>query len=415
MRLLRRLSAFLATFAAAGLPSAFAAPPEAAPASCEVVPPGSNQYKLALGFAYAKVNTVKAREEAMAAARSEAHSKLHAELCAAMPSDCDRYAGYITEWQAPGVYDEKTRRACATAVVELRLLNPDRQRADAETSIARLGDSLAKKLVAANVTAVRLTDPHRADGCALPELEPVRMWVRSRLGNAGLVTLADDAPADAPELDLNASVSQGSVTLAGTVTLADGRQFAADPVSFFAAAYNVPANGASCVGSARLGLDKRGQRRGEVNLDMKVPTRGGGLCVGQPVDPVLTVDRGAQVHVYSVDASGAAYHIWPIEGSDHVEGSIDLGPSWAVPGAKGNDETLVAIAVKDGSGLGPIAGHAGFCRVKQLFSDQLYPSGATVVSQTWHVVTGEACAAPPADVPSATLLEETLNGAPECR
>ena len=119
-------------------------------------------------------------------------------------------------------------------------------------------------------------------------------------------------------------------------------------MSFFASAYNVPASGAQCVGSARLGLDGRGQRRGEVNLDMKVPTRGGGLCVGQPVEPVLTVDRAAKVHVYSVDASGAAYHIWPIEGADRVEGSIDLGQSWAVPGSNGNDETLVAIAVPAG-------------------------------------------------------------------
>lgn len=399
------------------LASALAAPPTSpsGPSSCEAVPPGSNQYKLAQGFAYARIPTVKAREEAMAAARAEARSKLHAELCAAMPGDCERYSGYITEWQTPGVYDEKTRRACATAVVELRLLNPDRQRADAEANIAKLGDGLAKKLVAAGVTAVRLTDPHRADGCALPELEPVRMWVRSRLGNAGIATLADDAPAEAAELDLTASVAQGNVTLAGTVTLADGKQIGSDPVSFFASAYNVPASGAQCVGSARLGLDGRGQRRGEVNLDMKVPTRGGGLCVGQPVEPVLTVDRAAKVHVYSVDASGAAYHIWPIEGADRVEGSIDLGQSWAVPGSKGNDETLVAVAVPEAGALGPIAGHAGFCRVKTLFGESLYPSGATVVSQTWHVVTGEACGTPPAEIPSQALLEETLNGAPECR
>lgn len=413
MRLVRRLPVLLVLPLAA---SAGAAPPaNLSPVTCEAVPPGSNQYKLALGFAYAKAPTVRAREEAMAAARAEAHSKLHSELCAALPSDCERYSGYITEWQAPGVYDEKTRRACATAVVELRLLNPDRQRADAEASIAKLGDSLAKRLVAAGVTAVRLTDPHRADGCALPELEPVRMWVRSRLGNAGIATVADGAAADAAELDLNASVSQGNVTLAGTVTLGDGRQIGADPVSFFASAYNVPANGAACVGSAKLGLDKRGQRRGEVNLDMKVPTRGGGLCVGQPVEPVLTVDQAAKVHVYSVDASGAAYHIWPIEGADRVEGSIDLGQSWAIPGAKGNDETLVAIAVKESSALGPIAGHTGFCRVRQTFGDALYPTGATVVSQTWHVLSGEACGTPPAEIPSAALLEETLNGAPECR
>ena len=130
----------------------------ALPSSCEPVPPGSNQFKLAVGFAYGRAPTVRAREEAMAEARAEARQKLQSELCAAMPADCARYTGYITEWQTPGVYDQATRRACATAVVELRLLNPDRQRADAEASISKLGDALATRLVAAGVTGVRLTD-----------------------------------------------------------------------------------------------------------------------------------------------------------------------------------------------------------------------------------------------------------------
>jgi hypothetical protein len=358
---------------------------------------------------------VKGREVALATARAEARKKLEGELCAAMPGDCERYRGYITEWQTPGVYDPATRRACATAVVELRLLNPDRQRADAEASVGRLGDALAKRLVAAGVSSVRLADPHRADGCALPELEPVRMWVRSRLGAAGVVTLADDTTVSAAELDLSAAVTQGQVTLAGTVTLADGTQISAVPVGFLAAAYNVPPSGAACVGSKKLGLDGRGQRRGGVNLDMKVATRGGGLCVGQPVNPVLTVDQPAHVHVYSVDAAGYAYHIWPLEGSDRIEGSVDLGESWAIPGVRGDDETLVAIAVPDGVALGPLAGHDQFCRVPATFGAVYYPPGATVVSQTWHVVSGEGCGLVPAAVPSRELLEQTLNGAPPCK
>lgn len=412
---MRRHSAYILSILLFAGPAGAVTPAPVVPATCEAVPPGSNQYKLALGFAYARAPTVRGREEAMAAARAGARKALHDELCVAMPADCDRYAGYVTEWQTPGVYDDKTRRACATAVVELRLLNPDRQRSDAEARIAALGDGLAKKLVDAKISAVRLTDPHRADGCALPELEPVRMWVRSRLGNAGVVTLADDAPADSPELDLNAAVNRGEVTLAGTITLADGKQLSAEPVTFLASAYNVPATGAACVGSAKLGLDKRGQRRGDVNLDMKVPTRGGGLCVGQPVEPVLTVDKRSRVHVYSIDASGAAYHIWHIEGADTVEGSIDLGQSWAAPGARGEDETLVAVAVPEGASLGLLAGHTGFCRVPRTFGDAFYPAGATVVSQTWHVVEGDACGAPPSEVPSQELLEQTLNAAPLCR
>ena len=414
----RGLVGFLLLPAGLGLTAgaAIAGPGQASqPTTCEPVPPGSNQYKLAVGFASARAETVRAREEAMAVARGEARKRLESELCAAMPDDCKRYAGYITEWQTPGVYDKATRRACATAVVELRLLNPDRQRADAEASVSRLGDELARKLVAAGKTSVRLTDPHRADGCALPELEPVRMWVRSRLGEAGIATLADDATAAAPELDLSAAVSQGQVTLAGTVNLPDGTQISSAPVGFLAAAYNVPSSGAACVGSAKLGLDGRGQRTGAVNLDMKVATRGGGLCVGQPVQPVLTVDQPSHLHVYSVDSAGAAYHVWPITGPDRVEGSLDLGESWALPNPRGDDETLVAIVVPDGVALGPLAGHEGFCRVSSRFGPALYPPGATVVSQTWHVVSGEACGAAPADVPSPALLEQTLNGAPACK
>lgn len=387
-----------------------------APATCETVPPGANQYKLAAGYSVAKVATVRAREVAMAEARAQARQRLETDLCAAMPAECTRYSGYISEWQAPGVYDEKTRRACATAVIELRLLNPDRQRADAEAQITKLGNALAKKLVDANVTAVRLTDPHRTDGCALPELEPVRMWVRARLGEAGLAVLADDAAADATEVDISASVSGGQLTLQSVATLGDGRQLSTDPVAFLASAYNVPATGGKCVSSSKLGLDGRGQRRGTVNLDMKVPTRGGGLCVGQPIEPILTVDQAAKVHVYSVDSSGSAFHVWPYQGSDVVEGSVSLGASWASPNAHADDETLVAIAVPTAEGLGPIAGHTGFCRVPTAFSPQFYPKSSTVVSQTWHVITDPAaCGAPPPDVPTVAELEQALAGAPPCK
>jgi hypothetical protein len=404
-----------ATAALAAPNSGAANAKEAEPTSCEAVPPGSNQYKLRAGFATARADTPRAKGEAMALARAEARKALETELCNAMPDDCKRYSGYITEWQTPGIYDKATRRACATAVVELRLLNPDRQRGDAETAISKLGDELAKKLVAAGQTSVRLTDPHRSDGCALPELEPVRMWIRARLGNEGIATVADNAEAAAPELDLSAAVSQGHVTLAATVTLADGKQIVATPIGFLAAAYNVPSSSAACVGSARLGLDGRGQRTGAVNLDMKVATRGGGLCAGQPIEPVVTVDQPGHLHVYSVDASGSAYHIWPIEGSDRVEGSFDLGESWAVPSSKGDDETMVAVIVPEGVALGPLSKHQGFCRVSSPFGPSLYPPGATVVSQTWHVVSGEGCGPVPANVPSPDLLESVLNGAPECQ
>ena len=102
-------------------------------------------------------------------------------------------------------------------------------------------------------------------------------------------------------------------------------------------------------------------------------------------------------------------------GSDRVEGSLDLGESWALPNPRGDDETLVAIVVPEGVALGPLAHHEGFCRLSSRFGPTLYPAGATVVSQTWHVVSGEACGAVPADVPSPALLEQTLNGAPACR
>lgn len=385
-------------------------------ATCENVPPGANQYKLATGFSTARANTPKAKDEAMAKARADARLRLETDLCSAMPNECSRYNGYVTEWQVPGVYNDKTRVACATAVIELRLLNPDRQRADAETQITKLGSTLAKRLVDAKVSAVRLADPHRSDGCALPELEPVRMWVRARLGEAGIAVLADDAAADATEVDMSASVAGGQLTLAAVATLGDGSQVTTDPISFLASAYDVPATGGKCVGSSKLGLDTRGQKRGTVNLDMKVPTRGGGLCVGQPIEPVLTVDRPTQVHVYSVDSSGAAYHVWPYEGSDRVEGSVSLGVSWASPNARADDETLVAIAIPDGGSLGPIVAHMGFCRLTTPMSAALYPRDATVVSQTWHVITDpNACGAPPAEVPTAAELEQVLNSAPPCR
>ncbi|MES2643921.1 MAG: hypothetical protein V4850_30815 [Myxococcota bacterium] len=386
-----------------------------APVTCEVVPPGSNQYKLAVGYASARGSAPRAREDALAAARDDARKALHADLCAAMPADCGRYAGYVTAWQTPGVYDEKARRACATAVVEMRLLNPDRQRAEAEARVAALGDELAGKLAAAKVTAVRLAAPARADGCVVPELEPLRMWVGSRLGRHGVSPLADDTPGEAPEIELVAVVTEREVTIAASATLTDGTQLLAEPVTFPASAYNVPATGARCVPHADLGLDYRGRRAGAVRLDLRVPTRGGALCVGQPVEPVLTVDQPAGVHVYSVDATGAAYHIWPLEGSDVVNYRLDLGRSYAVPNMDGEDETLVAVALPEADARGPIGGHIGFCRVSGGLHKASFPPGATVVSSTWHVATGTECGTPPPDMPARELLERMLQTAPNCR
>lgn len=382
-------------------------PPGGQPTACETVPPGKNQYRLAVGYATARgLSTPAARNAALAAARLDARQQLADQLCAAMPDTCARYRGYIQDWQTPGVYDTGTKQACATAVIESWLLQPDALRREAETQMSALADAAAK---VAGTAAVRIGDVRRTDGCAVPELDPARMWVGARLGAAGATVYGDEAPEGTARLELSATVAADTVTLGATVRHADGRAVWVAPVRFPAAAFGVPERQICAASVASAGLDAEGVR-------LTVHTRGGALCDGQPFEPILWVDRPSRVHVYDVAADGTAYHIWPEPGGDgSVSGALSLGTSYATPAISTGDEVLVAVAVPAGSGPSALDGATGFCRMARPFSIAALPAGSRVSTVSWHIDGRvDACGAPPASSPTAAQLQAAIAAAPVC-
>jgi hypothetical protein len=376
-------------------------------ATCESVPPGKNQYRLAVGYATAKGNSPAARNAALAIARLNAEQQLAGQLCAVMPDTCSAYRGYIQAWQTPGVYDEKSRQACATAVIESWLLQPDALRREAESRMGALADALGKAL---GKEAVAMGELRRSDGCAIPELDPARMWVRSRLAAAGVTVYDGDAPAGTPRLDLEATVAAGRVTLGATVHRPDGRIVAVDPVQFASAAYGVSDSAMCAAAVATAGV-------ATTNARLDLDTRGGALCEGQPFEPRLTVDAPSRVHVYDVASDGSAWHIWPEPGgSGLVQGTVSLGTSFATAPVAPGDETLVAVILPASAPSGPQDAASGFCRVPGTFSLSALPPGARVATASWHIDTrAGACGPPPAGQPTRDQLAAAIAAAPACR
>ncbi|MES2643497.1 MAG: hypothetical protein V4850_28695 [Myxococcota bacterium] len=385
-----------------------AAPPKApaAPATCESVPPGKNQYRLAVGYAPSRGNTPIQRNVALAAARASAERQLSDQLCAVLPAEaCARYRGYIQPWQPPGVYDPDTRQACATAVVDAWLLQPDALRREAEAAMSQLADGLGASL---GKEGVQLGSLQRSDGCAVPELDPARMWVRSRLAAANVPVYGADAPADIPTLDLLATVAAGTVTLGATVHHADGRETGVDPVRFSAAAYAVPEASVCAAGLAG---------RQSPGVKLEIDTRGGALCDGQPFEPRLTVDVPSRVHVYSVAPDGSAWHVWPEpDGTGIVASTVSLGTSYATAPIVPGDELLVAIVMPAQAPFTALDGVSGFCRLAGPLTPARLPAGARVAPASWHIDTRPgACGPPVAGQPTVAELAAAFAAAPVCR
>lgn len=350
-----------------------------------------------------KVYSVGNKREMADAVQVEAMADLKSKVCTQTltESECNsllsnRFPGRNTPY-----FDEDRRQVCAVVGIPQTVLQhqtPERVRVEAE--IDKAIQNLRAKI--AEGAQVEVLPVQTLEGCAVPELDVLSQRVRAGLNGISLVPGGNSQVAilvsmQGPQLTVSFELRAGAVTTASY------------QASFPGALYRLDALSSVCRENALLGLSG-GQRAGEVRLSLLTDLVDSGVCSGESFNISAVTSVPVTVHLFSVAPDGQAWHVWPESGEGEVNGMQLLTPATVAP-LLGGDESLVAVALPKGSSIWK--DWAGFCKLKDPFTDKLYPRGSAVSRITWHI---ESQDCPPVVDPmlSPENIAATLQAAPLC-
>jgi len=337
----------------------------------------------------------------MEQARTEAYAHVVERVCHGLSdARCDGIRRSIRPWE-DGLYNRKTRTACAAAVFpQEKLVELEREAAELDRGIARMANAVARQIEEADTALLHHEPPIWTGGCAAGLAgDHLRNTVNGKLGHRG-VRLDRDGRADAQvarlQLEL-APASAAGVQITGYLELpkAEGWSSIAGPSFALDLLGLDEVDRVECRGDDALGL-RRGHRIGQGGLQIWVDLPNGQnlFCQGDVITPTIRVSEPARVQVYSVLRDGTAYLVWPFEGDGIIETQLALDPAMLSANPDGSDESLVALALPTDAPFGPTQGWRAYCKASDDFNHAYYPPGAAADTAVFTVRSqGRSCPA----------------------
>jgi len=348
--------------------------------ACTTTPPPG--YVVELGYGHGNEAT------ALGAARDEAMERLIRKVCADHLSTarCDGIQRSIRSWEE-GYYDRRTRSACAAvAVRQDRLDEMDREATSLDREIARFAAEVGQQ----GVGLLRHEAPVWESGCAAGEVgDYLKATFEGPLGDAGVqLDQGERIHATAARFHMKLAPGPEGIRVTGYLqhpgeagwTPVAGPKFALDLFGVEAAEQG------ECAPDERLGLQD-GQRHGADGLAVWVDLPEGRnlYCEGEEIAPRIRVSAPARVQLYSVQRSGVAHLVWPMDGDGFVEDELRLDGGVLLADESLGDERLVAVAIPAGRSFGPTDPWRGYCKAADDFGEAFYPAGAAVGTATYTV------------------------------
>lgn len=341
------------------------------------------------------------------AASDKARQILLERTCAGAP-DCSALQSKITIWET----GQGGGRACAMAVIE----DADVQRFRASLNVGGLEEALrevARELVGkrgkARVAIDKIIDGGAAGGARARWLEQRMARAFGEVG-AQVVEVPRDWNGQGlpPGVDMVAGATieervEGERKVAEAVLSARVKggggieRLLGSPVTF-------PTAAAPDGGEPAVTLPPSSP---ELSVRLE-SSRAGGLCLGERTQLWLYASEEAHVRVYDLYGAEGALLIFPNEdmSDDRVPAGkpIPLGgklgfEAMPVPGSE--VERFLVVAAPTREGLGKLGKARGYCRVEPTLARQLHraeglPQGTRAASDSFRLVQGEDCPAPPA-------------------
>lgn len=168
--------------------------------------------------------------------------------------------------------------------------------------------------------------------------------------------------------------------------------------------FGVAAEG-SGIAVARIGLPEGGRPgAGGLRVEVSSPVADGVACTGEVGEVVMRTDRPARVRLYSVDARGDAWLVWPLSaevfpgaprgsgphgdvlGRVAPDGAViggALGVQMALFPSGTGDERFVAVAIPPGASWPEP--WEGYCHLPTPFDGSRYPAGSSVATATYSM------------------------------
>ena len=326
--------------------------------------------------------------EAIATARRAALESLEDKVCAGLETSprCLAARRNIVPLGA-GQWERRGARgwACASVAIEEALLNSeqhDLEQLDADLSA--LAEGLRGRLGGAPFQLLPPT--WKSTGCSAGE--PGAHLHTLLMGKlAG--TLPADATTTAAQVRLELSVAGGQAAVA--VSTRDPGAFAWTPLDLPALTFPAdlfqltPADARICPAEAGLpAADQPGA--GGLAVQLFAVGQGGLYCEGETVSPRIELSGPARLRLYSIEADGQGYRVWPHRAEDdRVYTPTDpprLPTFTAMQAPDGGDSRLVVAAFPPDTALDP----AAFCRLPAALDAASLPGSPALTSATFHVL-----------------------------
>lgn len=328
--------------------------------------------------------------EAIAAAREQALQSLGRHVCAGVSElRCAATLRHVKPWRA-GWFDAEGGWACASVSIDRRELDSlERDAAVFDTELRTLASAVVERV---GREPVQIKAPTWASGCSSGEIgHAISAWLFNHLADFPELRLvpSEDRADRASRVRMTLAPSSGGVALSASLVEPGEATFSALPgFSFPLDLFVVDSDEAgACRSDRQLGLAK-GERLGAGGLRVvvEVPGVDGEVCEGARVEPIVRVNRPAELQVYSVAQTGRSLLVWPPPGVDPlVDDTLSLGTMTAIAQPETGDERLVVVALPPGLPWGRSAGWHGFCEAPGGLGPEHYPDDAAVGTATFTV------------------------------
>ena len=317
---------------------------------------------------------------------------------------------WISSWGED--YDRSSHTACAVVMLERSFLEQENQalvRLDQE--VATLAQAIADAL---DGDALHLRTPTLVNGCSAGEVgSALTLLFEGALGNAG-TTLVKTL--DAPALEILVSPVEREVRAALSVIDDEtGNRKGAGTLRLDQALFTVDDLGSrKCAYDQSLGL-VNGQRPGEheLRVELSLGTQETVFCHGATVSPSITVSREAYAQVYSLDASGQGYLVWPLEAAWRrldPRGSLKLDTLRVAYADAMEDERLLVVATEDPESSVSSQWQAP-CAISSSMAAPAFGPGAAVHAASFQVRAPGTGLCVDEQIPSSTINADSL---PRC-
>jgi hypothetical protein len=355
--------------------------------------------------------------EALAAARENAVEELKKAVCVGVSElRCAAVLRHVKPWRE-GYHDPAGGWACASVSVDRQeLASLERDAAVFETQLRQLASTVAERV---GKTPVQIKAPTWASGCSSGQVgQAISANLFNQLGAFPELRLvpSEDRADKAHRVVMEIAPGARTAALAARLQRAGESTFSPLPgFDFPLDLFVIDANErGDCRSDNQLGL-AQGQRLGAggLRVDVEIPGVDGEACEGQQVEPIVRVNRPADLQVYSVAKTGRSLLVWPPPGmSGRVQSQLSLGTMTAVAQPATGDERLLVVALPAGAKWTKTSGWHGFCEVPGGVGPEFYPSDAAVGTATFTVYRAgtDGCA----KVPGIEAIRNQVIAPPSC-